>query len=261
METAVQVSAAGGIDAADVKGRIHSLETLGAVDGPGLRFVAFMQGCPMRCEFCHNPDTWDKSAAVQFEWTAAELFQEVCRYRSFIRKGGVTLSGGEPLMQAAFVREFFRMCRDGGIHTALDTSGAIATPEAFAVLDYTDLVLLDVKTADDSLHKCYTGISREHNQRWLDELLARGQKTWIRHVVVPERTFDDARLRGVAELLRGYLSVIERIELLPYHTMGRTKYQKLGIPYPLEGLPDLRQDQIDHARALMRELLPGVEVQ
>lgn len=237
-------------------GRIHSLETMGAVDGPGLRFVVFMQGCPMRCEFCHNPDTWDPHRPVEFEWTPEELLAEVKRYKSFIRKGGVTVSGGEPLLQAAFVREFFRLCQAAGIHTALDTSGVIATPEAFAVLDYTDLVLLDIKTADDALHKSYTGLSRQNNQRWLDELLTRGKPCWIRHVVVPQRTSDDEHLTAVAALLQGYLPVVERVELLPYHTMGRSKYQQLGIDYPLEGLPDLSQAEIDHAREVMRQLLP-----
>lgn len=237
-------------------GRINSIETLGAVDGPGLRFVAFMQGCPMRCEFCHNPDTWETKADVQFEWTPAELFAEVKRYKSFIKKGGVTVSGGEPLMQAAFVREFFRLCHEAGIHTALDTSGAIATPEAFAVLEYTDLVLLDIKTLDDQLHPSYTGLTRQNNQRWLDQLLSIGKPVWIRHVVVPERTYDDARLSALAQHLLPYLPIIERIELLPYHTMGRQKYQQLGIPYPLEGLPDLTQEQINHARELFRAIVP-----
>ena len=140
-----------------MKGRIHSIETFGAVDGPGIRFVAFMQGCPMRCAFCHNPDTWAPQAPVQFEWEPEELLNEAIRYRSFIRKGGVTVSGGEPLLQAEFVREYFRLCKQKGLHTALDTSGVISTDAAFAVLDYTDLVLLDVKTTDDSLHQTYTG--------------------------------------------------------------------------------------------------------
>lgn len=123
------------------------------MDGPGIRFVAFMQGCPMRCAFCHNPDTWAPQAPVQFEWEPEELLNEAIRYRSFIRKGGVTVSGGEPLLQAEFVREYFRLCKQKGLHTALDTSGVISTDAAFAVLDYTDLVLLDVKTTDDSLHQ------------------------------------------------------------------------------------------------------------
>lgn len=243
-----------------MKGRIHSIETFGAVDGPGIRFVAFMQGCPMRCAFCHNPDTWNPQAPVQFEWEPEELLSEALRYRSFIRHGGVTVSGGEPLMQAGFVREYFRLCRQKGLHTALDTSGVLATDKAFAVLDYTDLVLLDVKTVDDSLHKTYTGHLREANQKWMERLADLGKPTWIRHVVVPGRTADDARLRDVARWVVQYAGVVERVELLPYHTMGSYKYGELGIPYPLEGVPALTQEQITHARELFREILPGMPV-
>ncbi len=242
-------------------GRLHSIESFGTVDGPGIRFVAFMQGCPMRCQFCHNPDTWDPCAPVQFEWTPEQLLEEVRKYRNFIKKGGVTVSGGEPLQQAQFVREFFRLCREDGIHTALDTSGAIFTPDAVAVLDYTDLVLLDIKTNDEILHRTYTGLPIDNNRHWFDLLLERRQPAWIRHVVVPGKTAGEDRLRSLAEYLQPYLPVIRRIELLPYHTMGRFKYEKLGIPYPLEGVEPLSQEEITQARVLMRTLLPEVVVQ
>lgn len=237
-------------------GRIHSIESFGAVDGPGIRFVAFMQGCPMRCQFCHNPDTWDPSAPVQFEWTPEELCREALRYRNFIRKGGVTVSGGEPLLQASFVREYFRLCKEEGLHTALDTSGAIFTPQAVSVLDYTDLVLLDIKTTDDTLHPAYTGLSRTNNHNWMNLLFEKRIPVWIRHVVVPERTDDKQHLRSLAEYLQPYLPVIERVELLPYHTMGRYKYQEMGIPYPLENMPDLSQEAINQARKYFSSLLP-----
>lgn len=238
-----------------LKGRIHSIESFGAVDGPGIRFVTFMQGCPMRCEFCHNPDTWDVHRAVQFEWTPEELFAEAKRYKNFIRKGGVTVSGGEPLMQAEFVREYFRLCKAEGFHTALDTSGAIFTPQSTSVLDYTDLVLLDIKTTDDDLHQCYTGLPRTNNQHWIDLLLEQKKPIWLRHVVVPGRTADEDHLRALAQYLQPYLPIIQRVELLPYHTMGRYKYQELGIPYPLEGVNDLSQEEINAARALLSSLL------
>lgn len=243
-----------------MKGRIHSIETFGAVDGPGIRFVAFMQGCPMRCAFCHNPDTWAPQAPVQFEWEPEELLNEAIRYRSFIRKGGVTVSGGEPLLQAEFVREYFRLCKQKGLHTALDTSGVISTDAAFAVLDYTDLVLLDVKTTDDSLHQSYTGCLRKSNQAWMDRLAQMGKPTWIRHVVVPGYTADETRLRDVARWIGQYTSVVERVELLPYHTLGTYKYEELGIPYPLEGVPALSQEEITRARSIFRELLPDIPV-
>lgn len=238
-----------------LKGRIHSIESFGAVDGPGIRFVTFMQGCPMRCEFCHNPDTWDVHRAVQFEWTPEELFAEAKRYKNFIRKGGVTVSGGEPLMQAEFVREYFRLCKAEGFHTALDTSGAIFTPQSTSVLDYTDLVLLDIKTTDDDLHQRYTGLPRTNNQHWIDLLLEQKKPIWLRHVVVPGRTADEDHLRALAQYLQPYLPIIQRVELLPYHTMGRYKYQELGIPYPLEGVNDLSQEEINAARALLSSLL------
>lgn len=223
-------------------GRIHSLESFGTVDGPGLRFVIFMQGCPMRCEFCHNPDTWDPHAPVQYEWTPEETLQEVLRYKNFIRTGGVTCTGGEPLMQAEYVTELFRLCREAGIHTALDTSGIIFNDAAKALYEQTDLVMLDIKTLDDHLHKTYTGQPRSNNQQTLDYLQEIGKPTWIRHVVVPGRTNDPVMLTALAQHIARY-SVVECIEVLPYHTMGREKYDKLGLPYPLEGTPALTRDE------------------
>lgn len=232
-----------------LKGRIHSIESFGTVDGPGIRFVAFMQGCPMRCEFCHNPDTWDPRAKVQYELTPEELLERVKRYRKFIRNGGVTLSGGEPLMQAEFVSEFFRICREAGFHTALDTSGAIFGEAARGALDAADLVLLDVKTADDSLHKSYTGQSRDNNKACLEYLQSIGKPVWIRHVVVPGRTDSEESVKLLENYLKPY-SVVEKVELLPYHTMGVFKYRQMGIPYPLEGVPALSGERIRELQAM-----------
>lgn len=260
-------------------GRVHSIETLGAVDGPGIRFVAFLQGCPLRCAFCHNPDTWEvfpvnlspeeeesllaqpsRSTEGGGYWTAEELMAEVLRYKSYIRKGGVTLSGGEPLLQARFARELFSLCRREGIHTALDTSGAVFTPEARSVMDFVDLVLLDIKTADDSLHPSYVGAERTNNRRWFDYLLEIGKPIWVRHVVVPGITDDEARLKGVADYLQDYLPIIERVELLPYHSLGKYKYEKLGLSYKLVDVSDLTQETINRARTLFRQWLPGVKI-
>lgn len=232
-----------------MKGRIHSIESFGTVDGPGIRFLAFLQGCPLRCLFCHNPDTWDKDSPVEYEWTAEELLEETLRYKSFIKSGGVTCTGGEPLMQADFVREYFTLCRERGIHTALDTSGSIFTDKARAVLDVTDLVLLDIKTLDDTMHKSYTGVERTNNQRFLDYLQEIGKPTWIRHVVVPDYTYDDDKLRALRDYLSHY-SVVQKIELLPYHSMGIYKYEKLGIPYPLAGVPELSEEEKKHANSI-----------
>lgn len=230
-----------------IKGNIHSLESFGTVDGPGIRFVVFMQGCPMRCQFCHNPDTWNPKTPGQYSMTPEELLQEVLRYKCFIKSGGVTVSGGEPLMQAEFVAEFFALCRKAGVHTALDTSGAIFGDAARKVLEYTDLVLLDIKTIDETFHKEYTGCPADNNRRFLEYLQQTAKPTWIRHVVVPDRTYDDTLLASLADYLRGF-SVVQKVELLPYHTLGRYKWQNLGLEYPLEGVPDLTAEQLAHAR-------------
>jgi len=230
-----------------VQGRIHSIETFGTVDGPGLRFVAFMQGCPMRCAFCHNPDTWNADAPVKFTLTAEELLERALRYSNYIKSGGVTLSGGEPLVQAGFVREFFALCRQNGIHTALDTSGAIFSEQARSALEFTDLVLLDIKTLDDTLHRSYTGLPRTNNALFLEYLEQRGIPTWIRHVVVPGITDLPERLDALAAYLRGF-TVIQKVELLPYHTLGMYKYAELGLPYRLDGISDLTDEALSSAR-------------
>ena len=235
-------------------GRIHSIESFGTVDGPGARFVTFLQGCPMRCLYCHNPDTWDPAAHAAYEWTAQRLLNETLRYRAFIRRGGVTCTGGEPLMQARFVTEYFTLCREHGIHTALDTSGVIFGESAKEALNVTDLTLLDVKTTDDTLHPLLTGHTRQNNRAFLDYLEERGKPVWIRHVVVPGLTDTDERLLA----LRGYLkryTCVERVELLPYHTLGRYKYERLGMDYPLRGTEALTAERLEHARTLLRQEL------
>lgn len=236
-------------------GRIHSMESFGTVDGPGIRFVAFMQGCPLRCQFCHNPDTWNPRGKCQYELTAQELVSEVARYRSFIKSGGVTVSGGEPLLQAAFVREFFALCQAEGIQTALDTSGALCTDEAFAVLDHTDIALLDIKTIDAALYPRLTGVSQTNNLRFLDELQRRGIRTWVRHVVVPGLTDNDAQLTRLGEYVARY-DVVEKIEVLPYHTLGTFKYEELGISYPLQGVPPLAPERAQEIREMLSKYKP-----
>lgn len=236
-------------------GRIHSLESFGTVDGPGIRFVTFMQGCPLRCRYCHNPDTWDAKAPCQYEWTPEELLAETVRYRSFIANGGVTVTGGEPLMQAAFVREYFRLCAGEGLHTALDTSGIYCAGQALKVLDYTSLVLLDIKTINAGLHAHLTGMPGEKPLRFLDELEERGIPVWIRHVVVPGLTDSEADLKALGQYLASYRT-IEKIEVLPYHTMGTFKYQKLGIPYPLEGVEPLASERLQVARSILGRYKP-----
>jgi pyruvate formate lyase activating enzyme len=188
------------------------------------------------------------------EFSPEELLQEVLRYKNFIRTGGVTATGGEPLMQAEFLREFFRLCKNDDIHTCLDTSGAIFNEKAKAVMDYTDLVMLDLKTLDDNLHKSYTGATRDNNHRWMEYLQEIGKPTWIRHVVVPTITDNEERLQAVADYVSQF-SCIERVELLGYHIMGEAKYKKMGIPYPLEGIPPLSPERLNEIREIFAQKL------
>lgn len=236
-------------------GHIHSVESFGTVDGPGIRFVAFMQGCPLRCQFCHNPDTWDPHGKCQYELTPQQLLDEVLRYRSFIKSGGVTLSGGEPLMQADFATEFFALCQAEGLHTALDTSGIFCSGRALDVLSHTKLVLLDIKTMDPDLYPRLTGQRQDNNLRFLDELQQRGIPTWVRHVVVPGLTDNDEWLHRLGEHVARY-SVVEKIEVLPYHTLGTFKYQELGLRYPLEGVDPLPADRAQAVRQLLSAYKP-----
>ena len=216
----------------------------------------------MRCQFCHNPDTWDPKAPVQYEWTPAQLLEEVMRYENFIRKGGVTCTGGEPLVQAPFVSEFFRLCQAKGLHTALDTSGIIfgdaakgePTEAVKAALEHTNLVLLDIKTLDEDFHPTYTGHPRTNPQAFLAYLERVGKPTWIRYVMVPGLTDSDEQLLRLAKHLKAY-TVVERVELLAYHVMGNYKYEKLGIPNPLQGVDALTPERLKHARELLRQQL------
>lgn len=237
------------------KGRIHSIESFGTVDGPGIRFVAFMQGCPLRCQYCHNPDTWDPNGNCQYELTPEELLQQALRYRSYIASGGVTLSGGEPLMQAQFVKEYFQLCRQEGIHTALDTSGAYCSGRTLEALDHTDLVLLDIKTLNPELYPTLTAGKLENNLRLLDILQERGIDTWLRHVVVPGLTDDDEWLDRIGELAARF-DVVKKIEILPYHTLGKFKYEKMNLVYPLEGVEPLSRERAQEIRERLSAYKP-----
>lgn len=236
-------------------GHIHSIETFGTVDGPGIRFVAFMQGCPLRCMFCHNPDTWNAQRQCQYNLTPEELLKEVLSYRSFYSSGGITLSGGEPLMQADFVHHFFKLCHAEGLHTALDTSGAYLSPKVEEVLAETDLVLLDIKTMDAELYPRLTGQSQKNNLMFLDRLQSLGIPTWIRHVVVPGLTDNDQWLDRLGQHVSQY-SVVEKIEILPYHTLGEYKYEKLGINYPLKGTEPLKAERVNEIRKQLSKYKP-----
>lgn len=236
-------------------GKIHSLESFGTVDGPGIRFVTFLQGCPLRCLYCHNPDTWDAGRPPRYQMTPEELLAEVLKVRSFIARGGVTLTGGEPLLQADFCREFFRLCREEGLHTALDTSGAVFNERVCAVLDYTNLVLLDIKALRPELCRKVSGSDGRNARALLDELERRGTEVWIRHVVVPGLTDDDMLLDELVEFVRHY-KVVRKIEWLPYHTMGVFKYKELGLDYPLTDVPPLARERIEAIKKRFEGIFP-----
>jgi len=237
-----------------VLGRIHSFESFGTVDGPGIRFVAFMQGCPMRCKYCHNPDTWAASGGK--EYSAEEVAATVLKYKHYFSGGGgVTVSGGEPMLQAEFVEELFTLLKARGIHTALDTSGIMFKEDDIhrydKLLSVTDLVLLDIKHIDEEEHKRLTTHTNRNILAFAEYLSAIKKPVWIRHVLVPGITDDDKYLNRLAEFL-STLPNVEKVEVLPYHTMGVVKYKKLGIDYALEGVTPPTQERVDNAKAILK---------
>ena len=226
-------------------GRIASLQSFGTVDGPGIRYVVFMQGCPLRCACCHNPETWSFDGGE--EKTAGEVFDTLLRYRSYFgREGGVTVSGGEPLMQAAFVRALFTLCRDAGIHTCLDTSGCSLNAQIEELLDVTDLVLLDLKYASEAQYQRYVGCSLAAPLAFLDRLEARGIPAWIRQVLIRGKNDSEQDLKQSAQLLDGR-SNIQRIELLPFRRLCLEKYKNLGIDFPFAEIDDTTEEEIARA--------------
>lgn len=235
-----------------IKGRIHSHESFGTVDGPGIRYVIFMQGCPLRCRFCHNPDTWNPKDFKREE-TPEETFKEILKYKNFIKKGGVTITGGEPLLQAEYVKEVFALCKKEGIHTALDTSGYIFNDTVKEALNYTDLVLLDIKCIDENIHKNLTSVELNPILKFLEYLKSINKKIWIRHVVVPEITDDDKLLEKTADFIKSIGEIVEKVEILPYHTLGKYKWEQLGLKYSLENTPPLSPERAEKIREMFRE--------
>ena len=238
-----------------MNGFVHSTESFGTVDGPGVRFVVFLQGCPMRCQYCHNPDTWKMNAgAVR---SAQSLIREYERNAAFYTKGGITVTGGEALMQIDFVLELFRLAKQKNIHTCLDTSGVTYHPgessynqKLDALMEVTDLVMLDIKHIDPQGHKTLTGHDNADIlafARYLDE---KNIPVWIRHVVVPGITDDPGLLTRLGEFL-GTLSNVKALDVLPYHIMGIVKYEELGIPYPLKGVEPTTKAQAAEAKKII----------
>ena len=234
-----------------MQGYIHSIETLGLADGPGLRIVVFMQGCPLRCLFCHNPDTWEKGN--NFLTTSDEIVNTVRKYRNFIEQnGGVTLSGGEPLFQSEFTLDILKKCKKAGFHTALDTSGTGYKKELLDdILKHTDLVLLDIKALTNSSYKKMTGKDMTEFNYFLNKIQKMNKKIWIRQVIVPG--INDTKDYIIK--LKKYLSKIkniERIDLLPYHNMGVDKYKKLNLKYRLEGTPNMDSTSLKELEKILK---------
>lgn len=229
-------------------GRIHSFQSLGTVDGPGVRCVVFMQGCPLRCVCCHNPDTWDLSGGEVVE--ADELVKKIVRFKSYIKNGGVTVSGGEPLMQAEFVTELFRKLKTLGIHTALDTSGCVWNGSIDELLKYTDLVLLDYKYADADSYLKYTKCRQSSVDTFLEKLEKRNIPTWIRRVIIPNLNDDEASMLQLKSLAEKY-SCIEKTELLPFRKLCMEKYNSMGIPFPLADTPEPTAENMEKLNMIL----------
>lgn len=237
------------------KGFVHSIESFGSVDGPGIRFLIFLQGCPMRCQFCHNPDTWNMQVGEQR--SADELIAQAIRYKSYWKDGGgITVSGGEPLMQMDFLIELFRKAKEKGINTTIDTSGALFTrKEPFfgkfnELMKYTDLLLVDIKHIDDEQHKLLTGRSNQNildMARYLSDI---AKPVWIRHVLVPERNDNDEYLEQLYDFI-STLKNVQKVEVLPYHTFGEYKWKELGYEYPLEGIEPPSKERIENANRIL----------
>lgn len=232
------------------RGRVHSFQSLGTVDGPGVRFVVFTQGCHLRCGCCHNPDTWDPMGGT--EYTPEEILEKVLRCRSYFgRDGGITLSGGEPLLQAAFSRDIFSLCRHNHIHTCLDTSGSLWNDDVLSLLQETDRVLLDYKYPDEARYQAHVGCSIATVEFFLEKLQDLGIPTTLRQVIIPginDSREDLLRLRDTAQKH----PVVDKVELLPFRKICQTKYDAMGIPFPFGSLPTPSREEMAELEALLK---------
>lgn len=226
-----------------IKGKINSIQTLGTIDGPGVRFVIFTQGCNLRCGCCHNPDTWDISGGDEYE--PSELANKAERYKEYFGKeGGVTLSGGEPLLQAEFAAEFFKECHNRGINTCLDTSGSILNEDVKELLRHTDIVLLDIKYTTDADYKAYVGCTLNAPLQFLDYLNEQKIPTVIRQVIIPTLNNNQENILRLSEIIQRY-PCIKKAELLPFKKICKVKYDKLNINFPFEELPTPTKEEME----------------
>lgn len=236
------------------KGRIHSIESMGLVDGPGIRTVVFFQGCKLRCSYCHNPDTWCTEGSEEI--TSEELITKILRFKPYFLKsgGGVTFSGGDPLMQPEFLLECLKLCKKNNIHTTVDTSG-FGKGDYKEILKYTDLVLLDVKHYTDDGYKNLTGKDTTDLEIFLSSLKKSNVPVWIRHVVVPGITDSKSEISEISNFVNSKVSNVQKVELLPYHTLGIHKYRKMNIPYRLEGVEPMDKDKTDELQMIIENMI------
>lgn len=224
-----------------MKGRIHSYQSMGTLDGPGVRFVVFLQGCKLRCGYCHNPDTWKIGEGSEI--SAEEVLKKALRYRNYFGpEGGITVSGGEALLQAEFVAELFALCRKEGIHTALDTSGSVWNQQVNQLLEVTDLVLLDIKMTEEESYQKYIGCTLKEVLAFLGELQNRKIDTWVRQVIVPGVNDTAENIGRLNQLIAGY-TCVKKVELLPFRKLCQEKYDRLGLSFPFDQYPEATAKQ------------------
>ena len=231
--------------------KVHSIESFGTVDGPGIRFVLFLQGCHLQCKYCHNRDTWDLKGG-EYK-TLDDIFEKIKRYKNYmmLSGGGVTVTGGEPLLQVKFLIELFKKLKQEGIHTCIDTSGIVAiTDDIKELLKYTDLVLLDIKHIDDEKCKKLVGVSNKRELEFAQYLSDNNIKIWIRQVLVPGYTDDEEDLKKLKKFIKS-LKTVENVQILPYHSMGKFKWEKLGAKYELEEVRTANQSDVDRVKKIL----------
>ena len=234
-----------------ITGRVHSIQSMGTLDGPGVRFVIFLQGCPLRCKCCHNPDTWDTMGGVVY--TAEELVRRACRYREYFgHEGGVTVSGGEPLLQADFVREIFTLCHEAGINTCLDTSGCILNEGVKELLEVTDRVLLDIKYTSDALYRENVGCSMETPLAFLGYLREKSIPTTLRQVIIPDKNDHEENILALKKIILENGNV-DKTELLPFRKICQVKYDKMGIQFPFGDIPEPTKAKMEELEGLLRQ--------
>ncbi len=238
-----------------MKGYVHSVESFGSADGPGVRYIIFLSGCNLRCRFCHNPDTWEKCAGEELE--ASEVVKKALRYKDYWGdKGGITISGGEPLLQPEFLLEILKEAKKENINTCIDTAGepyknTLSDELLEKIVNYTDLFMLDIKHIDEEAHINLTGKSGKNIKDLARKLSDMGQPLWIRHVLVPGINDSEEDLKALRAFL-DKLKTVERIDVLPYHTLGVFKWEELGIPYTLDGVEPPTQESVKLANKILK---------